>query len=242
MSRGIALSILRQRLKAEVGDAQETNSFADAEYNLLLAQKQMDFANGYDWPFLEHKWDLAVTSGGRYFNLPTSDIRGVASIINFERPILAERYYNTKYWAMDYLITSRQMNWRNSDLGEPLDPIQRWQLVSNVNESSNPNQVEVWPIPITDQKLRFTGQRVINTLASDTDTADLDDLLLVYFVAAERLMLRGQKNAQYKLAQAQQHLVKLRSSYPTNTEALVLGKKSSYEIDNRRITPLVVVH
>jgi hypothetical protein len=242
MARGTTLTVLRQRLKAEVGDAQETNDFADAEYNLLLAQKQLDLANAYDWSFLEHRWNLDCPAGTRYIALPTSDIRGTAVAINFERPVLVERFYNTKYWTTDFGIEAKNFNWRNSDLDERLDPIQRWQFATNVNESAHANEIEVWPIPITGQTLRFTGQRAVQALASGSDTADLDDMLLVYFVAAERLMLRDQKSAQYKLAQAQAHLMRLRGAYKVNEEPLVLGRKSSYERDNRRITPLVVVH
>ncbi len=162
--------------------------------------------------------------------------------INSERPVLAERFYNTKYWKLDYGVTSTQYNWRNSDNGEALDPIQRWMMVTNVNESTAANKIEVWPIPVTNQNVRFTGQRVLQALTADSDTADLDDLLLVYTVAASRLLLRGQANAQMKLAQAAAHLTKLRAGYPTSEEPIVLGRKSTYERDLRRITPLVVVH
>jgi len=243
MARGTTLANIRALLKSEVGDAQETNDFADAEYNRLLSTKQKDFANAFDWPFLQHRWDLSCPSGTRFVGFPSTDILGLTNqVINVERPVLVERFFNTKYWKLDYGIASIQYNWRNSDNDERLDPIQRWQIVSNVNESGQANKLEVWPIPVTNQVVRFTGQRVVQTLSADSDTADLDDLLLVYFVAAERLMLRDQKSAMYKLNQAKEHLVKLRAGYPTSEEPIVLGRKSTYERDLRRITPLVIVH
>ena len=243
MARGTTLANLRALLKSELGDTQETNDFVDAEYNRLLATEQKNYANMFDWPFLQHRWDISCVAGTRFVALPTSDILSLTVSPNFERPVLAERYFNTKYWKLDYGITSVQYNWRNSDLAEALDPIQRWMLVGNVNETSPyTNKIEVWPIPVTAQTVRLTGQRDLKALLSDSDTADLDDLLLVYTVAANRLLLRGQSNAQMKLAQAERHLAKLRAGYPTSEEPIVLGRRSSYERDLRRITPLVVVH
>lgn len=243
MARGQTLATIRAKLKAELGDTQEANTFADAEYNYLLANKQMDLANAYDWPFLQHRWDLACAAGSRFLAFPSTDILGITNLtINLARPVLAERFFNTKYWKMDYGITSVQYNWRNSDRDERIDPIQRWQFATNVNEASQANKIEVWPIPVTDQVVRFTGQRQVLALTSDSDTADLDDLLLVYYVAAERLMLRDQRSAAFKLKQAEDHLTRLRAGYPTSEEPIVLGRKSTYERDNRRITPLVVVH
>ncbi len=57
MARGTTLANIRALLKSELGDAQETNDFADAEYNRLIATEQKNYANAYDWPFLQHRWD-----------------------------------------------------------------------------------------------------------------------------------------------------------------------------------------
>lgn len=239
--RGTTLANLRTRLKAEVGDAQETNTFADQEYMYLLSTKQQDLANAFDWAFLEHRWDLACAAGSRYLTLPTQDIQGLTVTPNFERPMLVERYYNIKYVPIAYGIGAQQYNWIDSNLGQTLDPIQNWRMASNVSEASNPSQIEIWPIPQTNQVIRFTGQRQVLTLSADADKADLDDLLLIYMVAAERLMLRDQKSAQFKLNQAQQHLIKLRAGYPTNNDPIKLGG-ATYETRGIRTTPLVVVH
>src|SRR6266496_155584 len=241
MSRGTTLVNLRALLKAEIRDAQETNAYADAEYNYSLANKQTDLAFAYDWSFLSRKWDLACATGSRYLSIPTADIRGTAATINFERPLLVERLYNTKYQMLEYGITSQQLNWRNSDLGQPLDPIQRWQLVTNTSETSNADQIEVWPIPASNQTVRFTGQRNVYTLTGDADRADLDDLLIVYHVAADYLMHRDQANATLVLKKANDRLIRLRAGYPTLSDPVVFGHKSTYEREVRRITPLVVV-
>lgn len=242
MSRGTRLDTIRGYLLAELGDTQETNSSRDTEYNYRLSSKQKDLSLAYDWPFLEHKWDLSCTSATRYFNIPTSDIRSLSASINFERPVKVERSWNSFWNLVEYGISSDQYNYINSDASpiEKLDPIQRWQLVTNPNETSNPDQIEVWPPPSTTQTLRFTGQRVVQTLSSDTDKADLDDFLLVYFTAAEILALRNMPNAPIMLKKASDHLIKLRAGYPAPCSEIIFGRHfSDYPV--KRLAPIIAV-
>lgn len=240
MSRGTALATLRAYLKAELRDTQETNSAVDVEYNYALANRQKDLAFAYDWSFLEHRWDLACAAASRYLNVPTADDRGATVSINFERPVKVERLFNTYYNPVDYGISSEQYNFRNG-VTQPLDPIMRWQLVTNVNEAASPNQIEIWPVPSTAQTLRFTGQRDLLALTDDTKTADLDDLLIVYLVAADYLAMRKQENAPLVLRKANERLVKLRAGYPSDCKTIVFGRNSTYERREVRTVPLVIV-
>ncbi len=241
MARGTTLANLRTQLKAELRDTQEVNAFTDAEYNYALARKQSDLAFAYDWSFLKHKWDQPIVAGSRYLTLTATDIRGQAAVINFERPILVERFYNARWFTLEYSIGAEQLNNRNSDLGQVLDPIQRWELVSNSITDTNINQFEVWPMPASAQTIRFTGQRVMGPLLVDADKAELDDLLLVYSVAADYLALRSQENAPLVLKKANDRLIKLRAGYPLNNHPVILGRRSTYERDHFRLTPLVLV-
>lgn len=231
MSRGVALSTVRAKLKAELRDAQETNTVLDTEYNYALANKQQDLANAYDWPFLQDRWDLAVST--RYVALPTSNIRSISATINFERPVLAEVLFGTYYRALEYGIGSTHYNAIHE--GVQQDPIQRWSLDTNVGDSSNPNEAEFWPVPSTSQTVRFTGQRAVRTFSADADFSDLDDLLLVYMVAYEYLFQRQQANAEAMLQKANQHLVKLRASYAVNGDRLVLGRSDTFDRKNVKL-------
>jgi len=211
--RGQLLSTLLTYLKAELRDAQETNASEDATYYYMLSMQQRDFCLQFDWPFLEHRWDLSCVIGTYYYNVPTSDIRGASVSINFERPLKVEGLYGVRWYELrdgiggnEYTVLAQ---------GSRLSPIQRWRLDSNVNEATNPSQIEVWPAPSVAQTVRFTGQRVALALSDPTDTADLDDLLLVYWVAAQILAERENPRAQIVLKKAQDHLVRLRSSYPS---------------------------
>lgn len=234
MSRGTALSTLRTLLKAELRDAQQTNSVIDTEYNYALASKQKDLALAYDWPFLQHDWDLACAAGSRYLNIPTTDVRGASVTINFERPVQVSRLHGSYYREICYGIGNEQYNLFEGTT-EKADPIQAWQLVTNANEASNPAQVEIWPSPATAQSLRFRGQRNVLALASNSDTADLDDYLLVYMVAADYLALRGQPNAPVVLRKAQEHLIKLRASYPTDDEPVIWGRNTLPRSENVKL-------
>lgn len=223
MARGQLLSVVRAALKAEIRDAQETNSALDTEYNYLLASKQQELASQWDWSFLKHDWDLSCTAGGRFFDIPISDTRAQSVSINFERPLIVSRLFNSYYEPVQYGIFLEDYNCREGTT-EAQDPIQKWQLVTNSNESANPDEIEIWPVPVTTQTLRFTGQRVVQALASDSDKADLDHLLLVYSVAADILAMRGQKNAPLMMKRAVDRLNQLRGSMPVNDRCVVFGK------------------
>ena len=239
MSRGTSLATLRTLLKAEISEAQETNTAADTEFNYALANKQKDLANGFDWPFLRDKWDKAVVAGDRYVDLPTSNIRGIASTINFERPVQVFRYYNAKYEELEYGIGTCELNNWNSDLDERNDPVRRWELDTNSGDTSNADEFEIWPIPAAGQTIRFVGQRAVRALAADADVADLDDMLLVYFVAADYLARREQTNAPLMLGKAQAHLIKLRAGYPTDTDPIVFGKNTRLPRRLVRTVPII---
>lgn len=223
MARGQLLSTVRALLKAEIRDVQETNTALDTEYNYLLSSKQLELSSQWDWNFLKHDWDLSCTAGGRYFDIPTSDTRSQSVTINFERPLVVSRLFNSYYEPVQYGITLEDYNCREGAT-EAQDPIQKWQVVTNASEASNPDEIEIWPVPVTTQTLRFTGQRVVQALASDSDKADLDHLLLVYSVAADILAMREQKNAPLMMKRAVDRLNFLRGSMPVIDGNFVFGK------------------
>lgn len=227
MARGQLLSTIRARLKAELRDAQETNSVLDTEYNYALDQMQKTLANAYDWSFLENRWEATVSAGSRYLAFPASNIRGVSATINHERPLFLFVKWNTLYKPVDYGIGPNEYNAMPE--GNRSDPVQRWRVDTNTAESSNPNEFEIWPTSAGTQTLRFTGQRTVGSLSSDSDKADLDDLLLVFMVASDYLTQRQQPNAAFMQSKAAAHLTKLRAAYPSKTTRLILGGEAPAE-------------
>lgn len=245
MARGTALSVLRTMLRAEIGQTLNTSAATqgDPRLNQLLSNKQKWLSSEFDWPFLEQRWTTNV--GGRFVNVPvTTDGPDVGSFqINFERPVVVETKFNNKWSLVEYGIGSEEYNALDSEQQQPEDPIQRWRFATNVDDPSNPAQIEVWPLPATSNPLRITGQRALLTLSQDTDTADLDDVLLVYFVAADLMLEKDMENATAKVQMAQRRLQQLRQVYPNRDEKLVLGK--NWYMDprrQRRLVPIIAVH
>jgi len=235
MARGTTLTNLIALLKAELRDSQDANTTLDTEYGYALSNKQKDLALAYDWQFLKHDWDLACGIGSRYLAIPTIDTRNQTVNINFERPVLVQRKYGSWYQPVPYGIGPEEYNLYEGTT-KKADPIQKWQFSTNINESSNADQVEIWPSPNSAQTLRFTGQRMVRALSVGADTADLDDLLLVYFVAGDYLGQREQANASLVLKKANDHLIKLRASYPTTTcPPTIIGRPRYEERENIKL-------
>ena len=214
MPRGTPLATLRQMLKAEVGDFTGANTARDQEYNQLLNNMQIRLATENSWSFLNGKeWLVDVAPGQRFVSLPTLTA-GTPSrefvAIDFDRNVLVEVYYNQIYQRVDHGIGSDEYNTLDPLRGETSDPIQRWQIRSNTTELDKPNQFEVWPVPVTQQQIKFTGSRVVLPLLGDNDSADLDDLLLVLFVASEKLSRSKQQDANLKMQAATRRLTFLR--------------------------------
>jgi hypothetical protein len=210
-------------LKAETGESlSSTNVQRDKELNALIDSKQKWLAVEKAWPFLERRVDTAMVAGTRYYNLPTT--------INFERPCTVEVLFTTVWQPVNYGISSTELNVWNSDNAVRSDPVQRWSFYHppGFDPSTDQHQCEVWPIPVTNTTLRFTGQGNLTTLGTGTtwtDAAklDLDDVLVVLFCAAEILARKNQKDAELKQRLATERLSYLAGNYPKRTQVVTMG-------------------
>lgn len=242
MARGTLVSTLLSMLKAECGMSLDTTATAkDAALIQLMANKQLWLSGEYSWPFLEHRWDAAVAVGDRYVNLPTQDIRGQAVSIDFERPVIVEVRFGNIWVPVAYGIGAEQYSAIDPDLGKTNSPIRHWQLSTNPNESANANQFEVWPMAATAQTIRFTGQRPLYTFAATTDRADLDDLLIVYYTAADLVAPKAQA---LKITAAQSRLRQVRGGYPSKRPRINLSSigRPNEKIEKKHIVPVIAVH
>lgn len=231
MARNTPLSTIRTMLKAEIGKSLTVGTADDAILNQVISNKQQWLGCEYDWPFLEDRFDIPIPGGSRYLTFPTIDNEGDTFAMNLERPYTVEVFYNNQWQAVFYGIGSTEFNYLNSDqAGQVQDPIQRWRW-------SEESQFEIWPINTTVQIIRFTGQRALDVLSSNSDTADLDDQLIVLAVAAELLARSKQKDAQIKQSLFVERLARLRASYPCRPQGLVFGKSKDYE-DRKRLVPI----
>jgi len=218
------LSTLRRMLKAAIGDSLVAGTQADATYNQLLADKQQWLAGVFDFPMLKDRWDVTILPAVRFYNFPTQTIDGTNGVtIDFNRPWQAYINWTNSWQPVDFGVDELQeFNNLNPDTNNPQwpqqqnDPVQRW-------EFNGEQQFQVWPVPVTQQIFRFVGQRNLDPLVADTDTADLDDEFLVYSVAVDLLMRKKSADAQSRLAQAQERLRSFRAVYPTRTRDVCIG-------------------
>jgi hypothetical protein len=226
MARGTALSTLVTMLKAEIGDYSGTNTARDNALMQLLSNMQTQLALEYKWSFLIRRWDVQVPGGTQYVTFPTVDIDGESSTMNLDELKTVQVYWNTIYQEMEYGIGADQYNAMNPTLGNQSDPIQRWRERSNVDESVDSSQFEVWPLPASTQTVRFEGERELKVLAVSTDVADLDDLLIVLAVAANQLARTKQADAQLMATRFNRRLKQLGQRSRTDTRTRVLGSGS----------------
>jgi hypothetical protein len=219
-------------LQARLGE-NSTFTQTKARYYQLLSDKQKWLANEYDFPFLEDRFDVAVANGSRYLSFPTIDNVGSTFAMNLERPYKCEVFWSNVWIELEYGIGSKEFNYLNSDqAGQIQDPIQRWRW-------SSEGQFEIWPMNSTAQKIRFTGQRALNVLVGDNDTCDLDDLLIVLFVAADILIKGKQPDGTITLAAAQERLARQRGAYPGRPKGFVFGGRDGVG-QKKRLVPIAV--
>ncbi len=236
MPRGTTLANVLLALKAELG-YNLTASVAtadDQQLYRLIDNEQKRLAADFDWAFLNKYSDVAATVAAQNLTLPTD--------IVFERPTIVERRFNNLWQDISHGITGEDYNVVDSSVGRTMDPIQKWQM------NSSGGTFEVWPIPATAQTVRFNGQRPITSLLTSsaydpTKTLDLDDLLVVLYVAANRLMRMKQQDAQLMLTRAENRLQMLRVSSPQliQRELILGGDQSDYERRRRNVGMTVVV-
>lgn len=213
-------------LQARLGE-NTTQSNTKARYYQLLSDKQQWVAGEYDFPYLEDRFDVQVPVHGRYVAFPTLDNSGANLAMNMERPYKVERFWVNTWEPLEYGIGADEYNAYNSDqAGQFQDPISRWRWSSD-DTGSGVGQFEVWPVPVTAQTVRFTGQRALKALVADADKAELDDQLLVLLVAADLLARSKQADAQQMALLAAERLRAVRAMYPTRPKGLNFGGNQS---------------
>ncbi len=226
MPRNTNLAKVLQLLKGELGLAQTPGvaPYTDVELCVLLENRQRLLASQYDWPFLDLEEDIDIVASVRYYDMPTT--------FNEDRPMKVVCLYNDVWREVCKGIGAEQYNSLSSGDGgvsvQPQDPIMRWRL-----RPGDPEQFEVWPVPTVAQTVRFSGQRQPATLRhipvqdfsfNYTSEFELDDLLVVLYVAAEKMGPKNQELAKLKLALAEERLAKLRGSATINDDMVVLGQ------------------
>lgn len=226
MARGTTLTTLLIMCRNELG-YNSNSTTDDGILTGLLNNKQLWYTSTFDWPFLRTRIDVTLTAGTRFYTLPAFD---------YERPHAVDVYFNRIFRPLIYGIKDSDYNLINSILTPPImiDPVRKWLIISNAEGAiaggPGSNQFEVWPVPVTSDDgnksyfMRFVGQAVITTMVSGSDTALLDDLLLVKSVCGDLLVKRESPDGQLKLIEAQKRFTQLQSAYPQRDTTFKVGE------------------
>lgn len=207
MAVGTQFSVLVTRLRAAlrrstsvsvgVDDLDSLKETLNHHYDLLYAQN--------DWPHLNKVFDLPLEAGERYYDLPTG--------LEPNRITGADVDWGGIRHPIQQGIGVEEMQAYDSDIDERSEPTLRYDF----RWTGTSTQIEVWPIPSTDdQTLRFRGTQAILTLVADDDVCLLDDTLVVLYAAAELAAGAGAKDADFKAQAAREHLQKLKGRGATN--------------------------
>jgi hypothetical protein len=214
MAYGTQLQELVEMFKAETGRSTRANVGVD-ENDLIktkLRRQQEFLYERHWWPHLRVVKSKLMQAGLRYYDAPTG----------------LDLYRSTKVvvmWGGGFPPVERGIDFTHysnfdPELDERSDPVTRWDYMRN----SGVTQIEVWPLPATEGiKLWFEGLAPLGQLVQDTDTADLDDQLLVLSAAAEQLLRQKSADAQAVLAVANMRMADLKSSLVANAKPLVYG-------------------
>ena len=248
--RGSTLGLVRSKVKAEAMkslDSQATSQ--DAEINQIIENVQQELADSYDWAFLKVRWDVTVPAGQRFTAFPTTTaVQGgtpIGAVINFQRPLELYVKWNAIWQPVIYGIDEiPEFNYLDADRNQVLDPIQRFQY-------SDETKFEVWPLPASNAQLRFVQNRQLTSLQTgssvppvwnDNATLDLDDLLVVYHVAALYLTREDQEPAaQLALSRAKERLQRILQINPIRTQLTTIGRGNPLDRRAIRQIPLVMV-
>ncbi len=184
------LNELREMLRAEIGASSSVAMGVNTlnQYDHVLRRTQDRLWAEHNWEFGSIERDEPLIAGERYYAFDSD--------IDFDRIVSAHVKWNGVWHPLEYGIDQNNYNAQDSDEDERQDPVLRWNHFED-------NQFEVWPIPATNSTLRFRAYRKLPALISPSDTAVLDDNLIVLYAAAELLGRSGAKDAPAKLAQAQ---------------------------------------
>jgi hypothetical protein len=231
MARNTQFLDLVQRVRSESGRSDNVAVGVDDidAIKTLINRVYTTVYNKFDWPFLRTRFaKIPVSAGQRYKDLPAA--------LNIERVEELLVWYNGLAYKVERGISPEDYAIWNPDNDERSDPILKWDYLYVEDQSAA--QVEVWPLPSVEQELQFTGIRSISRLVNDSHLCLLDDDLIVMYCVAELAARQGNKDAELKLAAANDHFKWLQGQYRNATQTYQLGLGVDPQ---RRVLPRAVV-
>jgi hypothetical protein len=186
-----------------VEDVDGLKTMINRTYSLLWTQ--------YDWPHLRKEFTKTLNAGQRFYDLPSG--------LDLERVEKVSLWYNGLMYGIE-----RGIDFSDYDVWDPAedersDPALKW----DIKYVTSVEQIEIWPLPATEQELRFFGLLQFALLVDDDDVCLLDDDLVILFTVARILKRQKDPDAEDALQAANNHLRKLRIRMTAGAKPTRLG-------------------
>jgi hypothetical protein len=213
MARGTQLQELVAMLRAETGRSQNVAVGVSELDNLKtqLRTRQEILYDEYDWPFLTVERSVTLSAGQRYYDFPSD--------LNYDRLNCVKFKYGGEFVDVERGIDFDDYSVYDSNQDERSSPVVKW----DVRNTGSGEQLEIWPIPNAAGSIHFFGTKSLAPLVQDDDRVDLDDILIVFFVAAEILARQKSPDAKNKLDLANSRLLKLRQNSQSASKTIQVG-------------------
>lgn len=180
-----------------------------------LQREQERLWEDFDWPHLRVERQVPIQAGQRYYETPED--------MQIDRIERIEIFADGDWCRLTPGIDGAHYSIWNSDLDQRSWPPRRWKIHED-------EDIELWPISDTNGDpttregyLKFTGIRNLRPLVADADRADLDDVMLVGYCAAQILAASGAKDAKLKLDAANSRYSRLRGKLTPRREFKMFG-------------------
>ncbi len=230
MARKTQLQQLVAQLRAETGRSQAvavgTSELDNLKEQLRRTQEQL--YDDYDWPFLTVERSVPLQAGQRFYDFPED--------LNYDRLNVVKFKYNNVYTDLDRGITFDEYSIYDSNANQRSSPALKW----DVRNTGTIEQLEIWPVPNDAGSVHFFGTKKLSPLIDDADRADLDDRLIVLFLAAEILARQKSPDAKNKLDLANTRLLKLRGNSQSASKPVQIGLGGKTRNSHSGKTVLVV--
>ena len=212
MPTGTQLSVLIANLRGLLGTSTLTSVGMDQlpQLGYLLRSTQNMLWARHEWPHLRLHKTITLAAGQRYYDIPDG--------INFSRLSEVQVYWSGKPQPVDRGIEFSDYAIFNPDQDERADPVRKWDLVRTTSPTVK-TQIEVWPLPASTGTLGIKSYADLRPLVDNADVCDLDDDLIVYEAAVQRLEGDESRGARRIREQAE----KFRNALIPNLEGGAIG-------------------
>lgn len=210
MIAGSTLNQLIESVQLEIGHSTVAGVGANFRDHIsaTIRKEYRRLHADFDWPHLLNWSAVTAVSAGAMLVTPPAGIELAQIVAIYHK--LPNQTWSLVLRDLDLL----DYNEVDSDADARRDPIEKWRVAAA--------QIEVWPRPTTAGSLRYVYKSKALTLATGTDTCDIDEDTVALFAAASLLFKAGKDNAGPVFQRARNRYDSMRQRLQTGSARLSL--------------------